>query len=260
MSRPNLRSVEDLESISEDTDTQTGEVRYTTFELFHDGHGYFGQIFKPKNSIMLAEYNEALKMVPDEEIYPELPEGSNLTIATQARSSYFKRPNLSIYELVKGTPFLADILLHEAQIMQQISEAPHPNIVGYHGIVIKYGRITALALDRHERNLLTHLKRGGRVDAEKLTQALVSAVAHLHSLNLAHNDINPENIMIDNAGNPILIDFGSCQTPGKRVLSAGTPGWTYEQFTHSSKDHDLYALGKLSVWLLHQTRVEAWGL
>jgi hypothetical protein len=69
---------------------------------------------KPTKDITLAECNDALKQVPDHEIFPELPEESKLTISKRPRSNYVKRPKLSIYELVEGTPFLAAMLLHEA--------------------------------------------------------------------------------------------------------------------------------------------------
>lgn len=58
----------------------------------------------------------------------------------------------------------------------------------------------------------------GGVDKKQLFAQLESAVSHLHSLGMAHNDINPRNIMIKD-GDPILIDFGSCQPYGKATES-----------------------------------------
>jgi serine/threonine protein kinase len=63
---------------------------------------------------------------------------------------------------------------------------------------------------------------------------LQSAVGYLHSLGLAHNDINPDNIMVKN-GLPILIDFGSCQVFGKHLQSLGTPGWCRETFLRQNR-------------------------
>jgi len=64
---------------------------------------------------------------------------------------------------------------------------------------------------------------------------------------LAHNDINPYNIMVKDY-NPILIDFGSCQPFGGRLQSLGSPGW-YEIFFTSQAKHDTYSLKKLRGWL-----------
>jgi serine/threonine protein kinase len=133
--------------------------------------------------------------------------------------------------------------------MEQIVTSPHPNIIGYHGIQVQDGRILGLVFDRYQRNLLAHLKRGDNVEIGGFASALASAVSHLHSLGFAHNDINPENNMVDDNGKPILIDFGSCEKPEQRIFSGGTPGWVYESFTLSNKDHDIFALGKLMVWL-----------
>jgi serine/threonine protein kinase len=250
MDCPFLRSFEEFDSICEAFDSQTQKVKYTTFQLFQDGHAYFGQIFKPKSTITLEECSAALKRVPDWEVFPELPKDAKLKIAGETESSYIKLPNLSIYELVEGTSFLADLLLHEAQIMDQLQKAPHPNIVRYHGVNVKDGRITGLVFDRYPQNLLTHRKQATCIRIGEVMEAIVSAIVHLHSLNLAHNDINPENIMLDDKCRPVLIDFGSCQKEGQRVLSGGTPGWVIKDFVTSSKAHDFFALGKLHVWLV----------
>ena len=87
-----------------------------------------------------------------------------------------------------------------------------------------------------------------QLDTAEVLRALESAVDYIHSLGLAHNDINPDNIMVKD-GLPVLIDFGSCQPVGKRLQSLGTPGWYEEIFYTSEKKHDTYSLTKLREWL-----------
>ncbi|ORX91970.1 kinase-like protein, partial [Basidiobolus meristosporus CBS 931.73] len=52
------------------------------------------------------------------------------------------------------------------------------------------------------------------------------ALAHLHSKGIAHLDINPNNIMCDEDGHLVLIDFGlskkCCNSP---IAPCGTPGY-----------------------------------
>ena len=47
----------------------------------------------------------------------------------------------------------------------------------------------------------------------------------LHSIGLVHDDINPHNIMLDDGGRAVIIDFDSCVPLGSRSRG-GTPGWS----------------------------------
>ncbi|OBR09499.1 Serine threonine-protein kinase [Colletotrichum higginsianum IMI 349063] len=88
--------------------------------------------------------------------------------------------------------------------------------------------------------------------------ALESALAHLHNLGLAHNDLNPANILISETGMPVLIDFDSCRPIGQRLLhSRGTPGWTDESDSWDTSEirHDTFAIEKIRGWLDEQLKV-----
>ncbi|KAK1473094.1 hypothetical protein CCUS01_05701, partial [Colletotrichum cuscutae] len=87
------------------------------------------------------------------------------------------------------------------------------------------------------------------LDKEKFLDGLESAVSYVHSLGLAHNDINPDNIMMGKDGMPVLIDFGSCAPYGQNLQSLGTDGWYEEVFFTSEKSHDDYAMKKMRVWI-----------
>lgn len=141
-------------------------------------------------------------------------------------------------------------VLDEALIMEQVSKLKHPNIVEYYGCRVKRGRVTGIVMERFDWTLTQYVKLPvfQQLDKVKFIEALESAIVSLRSLGLAHNDINPHNIMIKNE-KPILIDFGSCQPYGKQLLSHGTPGWTEGMFYTSEKKHDIYALAKLREWI-----------
>ncbi|KAK3937805.1 Serine/threonine-protein kinase/endoribonuclease IRE2 [Diplogelasinospora grovesii] len=151
--------------------------------------------------------------------------------------------------------FIARLLASEAMIMEELARHPqHPNIVRYRGARVRRGRITGLVLDKYERTLFQHVKRDPSLDEkekEDLMESLQSAVAHLHSLGLAHNDVNPHNIMIaDPDKRLVLIDFGSCLPFGERTLSHGSTGWVEDDMdVWSRKEHDIFALGKIREWL-----------
>ncbi|KAK5798648.1 hypothetical protein VI817_004938 [Penicillium citrinum] len=65
---------------------------------------------------------------------------------------------------------------------------------------------------------------------------LRAGILHLHSLGLFHNDINPGNVMLDEDGNFILIDFDSCRHIGEDLKVSKT-GRTYGWHDLMSKMH-----------------------
>jgi predicted Ser/Thr protein kinase len=54
-----------------------------------------------------------------------------------------------------------------------------------------------------------------------ILQQLANALAHIHERNLVHQDIKPQNIMITDAGEVKIIDFGLAQPPGARIENGG---------------------------------------
>lgn len=81
---------------------------------------------------------------------------------------------------------------------------------------------------------------------------LCDALSFLHSHNIIHKDIKPENVMIDSSGNVKLIDFDAAriykyqQSEDTRIL--GTTGYAApEQYGLNQTDErtDIYALGVL---------------
>ncbi|KAI0525941.1 kinase-like domain-containing protein [Xylaria bambusicola] len=253
--RPTVTSLQDLE-LMEALDSKTHELKYVMFyHITSDGDLYYGQIYNKKmKDITLADYISALEHVSDEEVYPLVPEGITLKIAPDYwddTTAFIKRPGLTCYKTMKGTEFIPQQILQETLIMEQLSKAPHPNIITYIGCQVKNGcRITAIVLERLDQTLaqLAQTPTFHQLDHDAVFKAIESAIHHIHSLGLAHNDINPHNIMFKN-GKAVLIDFGSCQPFGKTLQSLGTPGWFEESFYTSEAKHDEYSLKKLKQWL-----------
>ena len=144
--------------------------------------------------------------------------------------------------------------------MEFHSEHPHPNFIRYHGCRFRRGYLTGIVLDRYSHNLKNYLQNQvGIIDKELFTEALESAINHLHSLGWAHN--NPTNVLVDNSeassGVPILIDFGSAREIGRLLgTSRGTTGWIegrIEDYTISKRENDIFALEKMRVWLDNPT-------
>jgi serine/threonine protein kinase len=238
---------------------------YTTFAFIdEDDRVYFGQLDLPKRQISFEQYASALQPIPDEDIFPELSSSEQLTLFQNASlpdtGFYIKRPKMIMYEEFKEKGALDIIhmsLLEEICALEAISKHPHPNIVRYHGCRVRRGRITGLVLDKYEYDLEFYVRCGiGTINKEAFMAALVSAVQHLHANDLAHNDITPSNIMVNDSGMPVLIDFDSCYKVGDNVLLChSTEGWRDEKddYRISKASHDVFALSKICVWLDNPT-------
>ena len=146
-----------------------------------------------------------------------------------------------------------------SQEAKSLSMADHPNIVKVHQ-VFEENNTAYMALDFVEgRDLLDILDD----DPPTLTQEqvenylvkLLDAVSHVHDQGILHRDISPDNILINQHGEPVLIDFGAAreQAAGdknaSRVLSAlrvikdgYSPQEFYVQGSEQGPSCDLYSL------------------
>ncbi|KAF2013916.1 kinase-like protein [Aaosphaeria arxii CBS 175.79] len=257
---PLVTKWEDLVFIYEEVDDVTGKFQHTTFAFVdEDGSAYFGKLNTPKINLTLNQLDSALLSISDDEVFPEWSSSSKLTKASEPLPSsvYIKRPALIFYDTFQEHNVLHLIpkgFIEEVDAMEMLSQHPHPNIIKYHGCQVRRGRITGLVLDRHPNTFSEYLKsKVGPIDKEPFMQALQSAISHLHSLHWAHNDLNPSNILINEEGMPVLIDFGSAREVGMKLgTSRGTKGWIdceLKDYHTSDYGHDLFALEKLRTWL-----------
>lgn len=255
-----VKSWEDLAFFHEEVDGETGGFKHSTLALVdEDDVAYFGKTNCPRDNVTFAQLTSAHVPIADNSLFPEwaLHHG-NLTLAQDTGIDiYIKRPNLPLYDVFKEHNVLGLIprdFLEEARVVEVLAEHPHSNIVRYHGCRVRRGRITGLVLDRHPKTLHDYLKnKVGSIDKGPFMKAIELAIHHIHSLGLAHNDLNPGNILIDAGGMPILIDFGSARVIGAKLgTSRGTTGWIdgeLKDYHTSDRQHDFFALEKIRNWL-----------
>jgi serine/threonine protein kinase len=256
---PQITHFLDMDFVAECFDPATSDFLYTSFAVIEgDDSVYFGQLAKRKLQITLEEYTSALVQIPDTEIYPELTRSGELTVAPDGLTSnlYLKRPRLFHYDEYKAQncmEIVPALLLEEARSLEVLSSYPHPGIVQYHGCRVQRGFVTGLVLDRHVSDLRKYInEQKGFLDKRPFMEALESAIHHLHSLGLAHNDINPSNILVNAEGMPVLADFDSCRPVGEKLTySRGTRGWIDESDSYDTSEtvHDIYAVEMIRTWL-----------
>ncbi|WP_135447366.1 serine/threonine protein kinase [Tabrizicola caldifontis] len=140
---------------------------------------------------------------------------------------------------------------------RSLARLVHPNIVGVHQ-VFEDNDTAYMAIDFiNGKDLHDILESTDQAFTPEETVAmlkkLLSAVDFIHQAGILHRDISPDNILIDQTGNPVLIDFGAASEQvmratrvltGRRVVKDGySPQEFYLSGAQQSPASDLYALG-----------------
>lgn len=141
----------------------------------------------------------------------------------------------------------------EARALAQLS---HPNIVGVHQIFRDNGT-AYMAMDFVQGPDLYDLMETAPewfepAEIVRILRALLHAMSYVHEHGILHRDISPDNILLDPAGTPILIDFGAAREDAARStrilsrLHSVKDGYSPQEFylagSPQEKSSDLYAL------------------
>ncbi|KAF2636332.1 hypothetical protein P280DRAFT_460211 [Massarina eburnea CBS 473.64] len=256
---PDVRSKRDLTTLSEVEDYETGEFIRSTFTYVDEEDvAWFGRA--PgirKYDLTVEDLKRELRRIPDEKIYP-LHTWMSVVSESDRKKSFIKRPKVSCADNDYEIKLVPRIFFEEAETLEFLHQHHHPNIIRYHGCTINRGRITGLALERHEVILQYRYEDvPHNLDIAACMNGIQAGVRHLHSLGLAHNDLNPMNIALNGDDNPIILDFGSCKKFGEELLSGGTYGWIDEDYSTSAQRHDETAMAKIEAWLVEEEHKRA---
>ncbi len=127
-----------------------------------------------------------------------------------------------------------------------------PGIVRVHDFLEANGTAYIVMELVQGETLGLRLQRQGRLAAaevERILRAVLDGLEKVHSASFIHRDIKPDNILLDEDGQPTLIDFGAARAAvaGRTSALTGifTPGYAaVEQFTDARQGPytDIYGL------------------
>lgn len=141
---------------------------------------------------------------------------SNMTKAPipLAPNCYVKRPNLMAYEQELGVHQYVHQDISACEILRT---HPHTNVATYYGCEVSNGRVISLCFRKYGDTLMErvnpqHLTKqhGTNCDSQVVNRymnMITDGVSHIHSFGIAHNDINPNNIMFDEEDTLVIIDY-----------------------------------------------------
>ncbi|KAI5364129.1 putative protein kinase [Septoria linicola] len=199
-------------------DGGTPDFECTLITAFVDGNAYAGRAERRIEEMDDVDVIQYLEPVPEENIFPVMSKDFTPAPAFHMSDHYLKAPQFTYEDSRPGKTFVADCMYTEAFVLEHLKKHPHPSIVEYYGCVLKGNRITHLCLKRCYCNLAEYAEVGlSEEEQARLLEQVQDGLKHLHSLGLAHNDINPGNICVDSTGNAMIVDFDSCAPLGKTL-------------------------------------------
>ena len=140
-----------------------------------------------------------------------------------------------------------DAILREARFTAKVR---HPNIVSVHGVDMHDGRVGFWTDFVHGKTLSSLLATQGPFAAREaalIGVELCRALGAVHAAGLLHRDIKPRNVMREQGGRILLMDFGLTQQGEGGGFGGTLPYMAPELLDGQSASiaSDIYALGAL---------------
>jgi serine/threonine protein kinase len=145
----------------------------------------------------------------------------------------------------------AALVVEEGRLLARVR---HPNVITVHGADIAGGRAGLWMEFIHGETLEAIVRTGGPMgagEAAAIGRVLCGALTAVHGAGLVHGDVKAQNVMREQDGRVVLMDFGA----GREVVEdppdaplTGTPAYVAPELFDGGRPSagtDLYALGVL---------------
>ena len=144
-------------------------------------------------------------------------------------------------------------MLREARALAAIQ---HPNIVHVYGIDRHDGRVgfwTDFVKGKTLSVLLGSQGQFGYREATLIALDLTRALSAVHRAGMLHRDIKAENVMREEGGRILLMDFGLSTLSQRQTNTAGTPNYMAPELWQgepATVQTDIYAMGVLLYYMV----------
>jgi hypothetical protein len=151
---------------------------------------------------------------------------------------------------------LRERFLREGQAQARVDA--HPNVVGVRSAGEAGGYLYLVMDLASGGDLDERLRRGPLppLEAAELVAALARGLAHAHAQGVLHRDLKPANVLFDDAGRPMLVDFGLARVAGETSSLTrtgdllGTPVYMAPEQARGIREEvdqrsDVYGLGAI---------------
>ncbi|MBN2183863.1 MAG: protein kinase [Candidatus Krumholzibacteriota bacterium] len=155
---------------------------------------------------------------------------------------------ISLKILIEADPDAYQALKKEFEILSRLN---HPNLVKVHDFGSTASNIPYFTMDYIQGDDLRYYLKNNSTNIREILISIFSALEYLHSRDILHGDIKPENIMISVSSSgeitTTLMDFGlAIRDPSGQKTVSGTLHYLAPEILTESKysaKSDLYALG-----------------
>lgn len=203
--------------------------------------------------------------IPESNVYPNYLTDRSQAPKPLPKNTFVKGPALINFDTGNKDKYeLAFMMLREATAYENLKASPHPNILPYHGCIVKDGQITGLVLENPDADLPARVRGHlplNNSDIDAIMDGITAGLKHLHSMGLIHCDINPSNIFMK-GDVPLIGNFEKCRREGEvdrfgapvstLKHTNGTEGWEVKEFMEAGNINDWYGLWNIKVFLVEE--------